>query len=236
MGGFSTDSQAGVGRALRSGAYGGDESRTTRLVGSLETTMCPLSLVPVLVASLLASPGVNPALAHGDHHAPPTMRGTIISLTQDGFRLQTGLGLIPVAVTSQTQVLRIVSGSLADLRDGERASLDLAPGGRTVTVVHLGAPVRMTDTDHHRGSNSLTYQGNHGPAVVRQVQGQIVTMGRHTVRMRCPHAPVAGYRFSGSVQVVKQMPSSRLQLAVGESVEVMWDRASVAGAVVIWGA
>ena len=93
-------------------------------------------IVAVLALVALAI-GATPGAAAPGRNTP--VRGVVIGISSESMEVQSDTGPVTVAITDETQVIRTVSGTLADVRRRQIVELVLDARGR-VAQLHIDLP------------------------------------------------------------------------------------------------
>jgi hypothetical protein len=193
-------------------------------------------------AVLLLALGAVPALAHGRPGQMPPIQGTVTQAGNGKLQISTASGAVTVALRSTTHVVRVVSGSTADLHPYQEVDLHVVPGTSTVDTIRIEGAVKppkhhdfevqpaMTQRDgtarHARGTPGLP--PNH-------VEGQVISANSTSITIRTRWSR-ATYTISNSVTVTKLITGSLNDLAPGEMVQVFRGRDGSALAITIMSA
>jgi hypothetical protein len=162
----------------------------------------------VVVASLLAlAIGTTPLAAARGGNTP--VRGVVIGITSDSMEIQSATGPVSVEITDETQVIRTVSGTVADLRRGQIVELGLDAKGRVVQV-HIDLPGTRLGPPPNRGKGKARTRG---PAQIRAVSAK-------TIRVRFNNGRVVTYRLVSKPQVIKDLAGRVGDIAIGQTVLV----------------
>jgi hypothetical protein len=162
----------------------------------------------VVVASLLAlAIGTAPLAASRVGNTP--VRGVVIGITSESMEIQSETESVSVEITDETQVIRTVSGTVADLRRGQIVELGLDAKGRVVQV-HIDLRGTKLGPLPNRGKGKAR---NRGPAQIRAVSAK-------TIRVRFSNGRVVTYRLVSKPQVIKDLVGRVGDIAIGQTVLV----------------
>lgn len=199
-----------------------------------------------VLLALDLGPGAGAAVARTTPPPlPAPLQGVIQGLSRGSFQVNTGRVLTRVRFTTRTRVMRVVSGSTADLTRGARVDLRFGPdGGVTAIRVAPSWPRERKDTkpdgDGPRGAypeKSPTGTGpvkpegtvpaphkrpRHGQRAWTQVRGQVAgfNAGSGTLTLGGPAHRTVTYVVRGNVIVTKMVAGTTNDLANGETVQV----------------
>lgn len=164
--------------------------------------------VALVVASLLAlGLCTTPGLAARGGNTP--VRGVVIGISSESLDIQSATGSVTVAITDETQVIRAVSGTVADLRRGQIVEFVLDAKGR-VAQLQIDLPGTRLGPAPNRGRGRAR---NRGPAQIRAVSPK-------TIRVRFANGRVVTYRLVSKPQVIKDIPGRVGDIAIGQTVLV----------------
>jgi hypothetical protein len=162
----------------------------------------------VAVASLLAlAIGTTQLAAARGGNTP--VRGVVIGITSESMEIQSATGPVSVEITDETQVIRTVSGTVADLRRGQIVELGLDTKGRVVQV-RIDLPGTRLGPPPNRGKSKAR---NRGPAQIRAVSAK-------TIRVRFSNGRVVTYRLVSKPRVIKDLAGRVGDIAIGQTVLV----------------
>lgn len=216
------------------------------------------SVAAAVAATLLLCLGSHPALAHDKHGEPAPIQGMLTAVYTGSLQVQTQTGSVTISTTGSTHVVRIVSGSLADLHVNQHVEGHLMPGTKTLDGIQIDgskwfkpnhphveedttapdaavwASERMAQkpksmTQH---SNPRASQHPAGPPS-NYVSGQVVSIGKQSVTLAGWNARQTSYALNGSLRVTKIMNGTPGDLLFGETVRVTRDSNGNAKCVVI---
>jgi hypothetical protein len=163
-------------------------------------------IVPVLALVALAI-GATPGAAAPGGNTP--VRGIVIGISSESMEVQTNTGAVRVAITDETDVIRTVSGTLADLRRGQIVELVLDSRGRAAQL-HIDRPGTRLGPAPNRGRAKAR---NRGPA-------QIVAVSARSIRVRFANRRIVTYRLVGKPKVIKDVAGLIGDIAIGQTVLV----------------
>ncbi|MGI8968142.1 MAG: hypothetical protein ACR2GA_03450 [Chloroflexota bacterium] len=173
------------------------------------------------------------------HQAP--VRGVLTATSNQTLHVQTQSGNVSIPYSTSTHVLRMVTGSTADLVVGAHVDIHVATGTTTAQAftVSPAHAAHTTHVSHHAvgtakpthhawtGSKSLkhsTQPARHG--------GVIVAVSANTVTIGEKHGgTTTTYTLSSSVTVSKVMNGTVSDLAAGQTVLVFRNSTGAAAAV-----
>jgi hypothetical protein len=165
-----------------------------------------------VLASLLAlAIGATPGVAARGGSTP--VRGIVIGISSESMEVQSATRAVTVAITDETRVIRIVSGTVADLRRGQIVEFVLDARGR-VTQLHIELPGTKLGPGPNRGRSRTR---NRGPA-------QITAVSARTIRVRFANRRVVTYRLVGRPKVIKDVAGRVGDIAIGQTVLVTRSR------------
>ena len=137
------------------------------------------------------------------------VRGVVIDISTESMEVQSDTGPVTVEITDETEVIRMVSGSVADLRRGQIVELVLNASGR-VAQLHIDLPgTKLAPTPNRRSGRSRT----RGPAQIRAVSPR-------TIRVRFANGRIVTYRLASKPKVIKDLAGRIGDIAVGQTVLV----------------
>ena len=115
-----------------------------------------------------------------------------------------------VAITDETQVIRTVSGTVADLRRRQIVELVLDARGR-VAQLHIDLPgTKLRAPPEPQGGAGTR---NQGPA-------QIVAISARSIRVRFANGRIVTYRLVSKPKVIKDVAGRIGDIAIGQTVLV----------------
>jgi hypothetical protein len=174
--------------------------------------LAALTALAIGAASSVAAPGGN-----------TPVRGIVIGISGENMEVQSDTGAVTVEITDETQVIRTVSGTVADLRRGQIVELVLDARGR-VAQLHIDLPGTKLGPAPNRGRARTRKRG---PA-------QIVAVSARTIRVRFANSRVVTYRLIAKPKVIKDVAGRIGDLAIGQTVLVTRSRGGrVADVIVI---
>ena len=161
-----------------------------------------------LVASLLAL-GIGTTTSAAARGGNTPVRGVVIGISSESMEIQSATGLVSVEITDETQVVRAVSGTVADLRRGQIVELVLDARGR-VAQLHIDLPgTKLGPAPNRRKAQART----RGPAQIRALSAR-------TIRVRFLNGRVITYRLVSKPTVIKDLPGRIGDIAIGQTVLV----------------
>lgn len=163
-------------------------------------------IVAVLALVALAI-GATPGAAAPGGNTP--VRGVVIGISSESMEVQSDTGPVTVAITDETQVIRTVSGSLADVRRRQIVELVLDARGR-VAQLHIDLPGTRLGPAPNRGRGKTR---NRGPA-------QIVAISARSIRVRFANSRIVTYRLVSKPKVIKDVAGLIGDIAIGQTVLV----------------
>jgi hypothetical protein len=191
--------------------------------------------------------GAAPAFAHAKqptlNQKGPSGHVTLLqglvtgwSAGSGNLQIQTQNGSVTATVTGATHVVRMVSGSLADLHAKQHVEAHLVSGTTTIDSIRIDAAVVNKPKDQHQHpsgtklthtkpltppkSNSYFNKANahHGPP--DQVSGQVTSVGTNTITLLGWNYKTTTYALSSSLTITKAINGSSADIAIGETVRV----------------
>lgn len=190
---------------------------------------------------MLSGLTVVPAWAHSRNVAALQVRGLVTGVGGNTLHIQTATTGMTFTLTSTTRITRIVTGSTADLANGEIIEAQFATGTTTIKSIRIDAahtnrptgPSTRHDGDHvgtgprtGRGGSTSAKSGWHPPT---GVDGQLISMTSKTVTVRGDRG-TATYPLADNVVVTKVLPGKLSDLAMGETVQVCTGRGNATAA------
>jgi hypothetical protein len=196
-----------------------------------------------IVLPLLLMIGAAPAFAHGKqpalnqsgpggHFAP--IQGTVTGWNagNGALQIQTKTGGVTISVTSATQVIRMVAGSMADLHAKEQVVAHLVQGTTTIDSLHIDAATKPKDQHPHLNGSKPAHPKPHpestrlpksntrhpGPGVMGQVSGQVSDVGTNTLTLVGWNSKSTTYPLSNKLKITKAVNGSTGDIAIGETV------------------
>jgi hypothetical protein len=164
-------------------------------------------LAAVVASFLAVAIGATPGAAAPGGNTP--VRGVVIGISSESVDVQSDAGPVTVEITEETDVIRTVSGTAADLRRGQIVELVLDARGR-VAQLHIDLPGTKLAPGPNRGRGKSR---NRGPA-------QIVAVSARTIRVRFANRRVVTYRLVGKPKVIKDVAGRIGDIAIGQTVLV----------------
>jgi hypothetical protein len=206
--------------------------------------------------------GASPALAHYKHDEPPSnhyppIQGMLTAVDAGSLQVQTQTGSVTVPTTGSTHVVRIVSGSLADLHVNQQVDVHLIQGTKTIDRIQIdGSKWYKLNHPHADDADSpdaavwaymrtapkprsmsphSTPRATLHPAAPpsNYVSGQVVSIGRNSITLAGWNGKQTTYTLNGSLVVTKIMNGTQGDLLFGETVRVTRDQNGNAKCVVI---
>jgi hypothetical protein len=197
---------------------------------------------------MLSGLTVAPAWGHSRNVAALQVRGLVTGVGGNSLHIQTATTGMTFTLTGTTRITRIVTGSTADLANGEIIEAQFATGTTTIKSIRIDAahtnrptgPSTRHDGLHdgdHVGTGSRT--GRSGSTSAKSgwhpptgVDGQLVSMTSKTVTVRGDRG-TATYPLTDNVVVTKVLPGKLSDLAMGETVQVCTGRGNATAAVTV---
>src|SRR5215210_5655610 len=138
----------------------------------------------LLALGLCATPG----LAARGGNTP--VRGVVIGASSEEIEIQSATGAVTAAITDETRVIRMVSGTVADLRRGQIVELVRNAGSGRVTQLHIAPPgTKLGEVPPSWGQGRAKGQLKNRMAQIRAVSAR-------TIRVRFANGRVVTYRFA----------------------------------------
>jgi hypothetical protein len=169
--------------------------------------MAVLRAAAVLASLLALAIGATPGVAARGGNTP--VRGIVIGISSESMEVQSATGAVTVAITDETRVIRMVSGTVADLRRGQIVEFVLDTRGR-VAQLHIELPGTKLGPAPNRGRSQTR---NRGPA-------QITAVSDRTIRVRFANRRVVTYRLVSKPKVIKDVAGRVGDIAIGQTVLV----------------
>ena len=141
------------------------------------------------------------------------VRGIVIGASSEEIEVQSEAGAVTVAITDETRVIRMVSGTVADLRRGQIVELVRNARSGRVTQLHIapaGDEARRVPPSWAQASGQGRQEA-HGAD-----QGRL---GR-TIRVRYVNGRVVTYRLVSKPTVIKDVLGRVGDIAIGQTVFV----------------
>jgi hypothetical protein len=158
------------------------------------------------------------------HTHPRPLRGVVVQASSRSLQIQTANNTASVLLSKHTQIFRVVTGSLADLKTREIVTVNVTPGTTDVQQVVI-SPQMAGAHPHHDRRGDHRHQGQKpppmqpsDPGVYRNVQ--IVSLANNKMQVRDGHGNTAAFPIDNNTKVTKILRGSWHDLAVGESVLV----------------
>jgi hypothetical protein len=164
-------------------------------------------LASLLALAIAATPGIA---ARG---GSTPVRGIVIGISSESMEVQSATGAVTVAITDETRVIRVVSGTVADLRRGQIVEFVLDARGR-VAQLHIERPGTKLAPGPNRGRSQTR---NRGPA-------QILAVSARTIRVRFAGGRVVTYPLVRKPKVIKDVAGRVGDIAIGQTVLVTRSR------------
>ena len=171
------------------------------------------SRVAAVAAALLAlGLCVTPGLAARGGNTP--VRGVVIGASSEEIEVQSTSGAVTIAITHETRVIRMVSGTVADLRRGQIVELVRSARTGRVTQLHIAPPgTKLGEVPPSWG------QGN-GKGQIKNRMAQIRAHTARTIRVRYFNGRVVTYRLASKPTVIKDLLGRVGDIAIGQTVYV----------------
>jgi hypothetical protein len=183
--------------------------------------------------------GAVPALAHGrpGHGGFAPVQGQMTYVGNGKLQVSTNSGVVTVALNPTTKVVRVVSGSTADLHANQLVDMHIVPGTTTVDMIRIEGmakpPASHPALPKHRemiiSQPSLSADGQNKHLRTPPgnppnfTEGQVVSASDSSITIRTLSGKVT-YSISNTVTVTKLITGSQTDLAVGEMVQVFRGR------------
>jgi hypothetical protein len=166
------------------------------------------------VAAALLALGLctTPGLAARGGNTP--VRGVVIGVSNEEIEIQSATGAVTVAITDETRVIRVVSGTVADLRRGQIVELVRNASSGRVTQLHI-APAGTK-----LGEIPPSWGQGRGKSQLKNRMAQIRAVSAKTIRVRYPNGRVVTYRLAGKPTVIKELAGRIGDIAIGQTVFV----------------
>ena len=178
-------------------------------------------------AGLLALALVTmPGLAARAGNTP--VRGVVTGISSENMEIQSETGTVTVEFTDQTRVIRIVSGTVADLRRGQIVELFRNASSGRVTQLHIAPPGTKL------GEVPPAWAQERGKGRVKNRIAQIRRVTARTIRVRYASGRIVTYRLVSKPTVIRDVPGRIGDITVGQTVLVTRSRGGrVANVIVI---
>jgi len=154
-------------------------------------------------------------------HTRP-VQGVVVQVSSHNLQIQTGSDTIGVLLSRRTEVYRVATGSLADLKLREVVTVKVTPG--TTNVQQIVISPQMANSHSRHGEHGDSH--HHGqkppimppsdPGVYRNVH--IVALSNNRLQVRDDHGNSVSFPIDDAIKVTKILHGSQKDLAVGESV------------------
>jgi hypothetical protein len=164
--------------------------------------------IAAVVASLLAV-GIGATMSSAARGGNTPVRGVVIGISSESMEVQSDNGPVTVEITDETDVIRTVSGTVADLRRGQIVELVLDARGR-VAQLHIELPGTKLGPPPNRGRARTRTRG---PA-------RITAVTARTIRVRFAQGRVVTYRLVSKPKVIKDVAGRIGDIAIGQTVLV----------------
>jgi hypothetical protein len=166
------------------------------------------------VAAALLALGLctTPGLAARGGNTP--VRGVVIGVSSEEIEIQSATGAVTVAITDETRVIRMVSGTVADLRRGQIVELVRNASSGRVTQLHI-APAGTK-----LGVVPPSWGQGRGKGQLKNRMAQIRAVSAKTIRVRYLNGRVVTYRLAGKPTVIKDLAGRIGNIAIGQTVFV----------------
>lgn len=162
----------------------------------------------LLALGIVATPG----LAARGGNAP--VRGVVIGVSSENLEIQSETGAVTVEITDETRVIRVVSGTVADLRRGQIVELVRNAGSGRVRQLHIAPPGTKL------GEVPPAWAQGRGKGQVKNRMAQIRAVSAKTIRVRYANGRVVTYRLANKPTVIKDLPGRIGDVAIGQTVLV----------------
>jgi hypothetical protein len=169
--------------------------------------------IAAVAAALLAlGLGTTPGLAARGGNTP--VRGVVIGVSSEEIEIQSATGAVTVAITDETRVIRMVSGTVADLRRGQIVELVRNASSGRVTQLHIApAGTKLGEVPPSWGQGRVKGQLKNRMAQIRAVSAK-------TIRVRYLSGRVVTYRLASKPTVIKDLAGRIGEIAIGQTVFV----------------
>jgi hypothetical protein len=166
------------------------------------------------VAAALLALGLctTPGLAARGGNTP--VRGVVIGVSSEEIEIQSATGAVTVAITDETRVIRLVSGTVADLRRGQIVELVRNTGSGRVIQLHI-APAGTK-----LGEVPPAWVQGRGKGQLKNRMAQIRAVSARTIRVRFVNGRVVTYRLANKPTVIKDLIGRIGDVAIGQTVLV----------------
>jgi hypothetical protein len=174
-------------------------------------------LALVLATSSVASPGGN-----------TPVRGIVIGVSNDDLEIQSEAGVVTVAITDETRVVRAVRGTVADLRRGQVVELVRDARSGRVTHVHITVPGTKL------GDPPPPWAQARGRGQAKRTLVRIRAVSSRTIRVRYANGRLVTYPLASKPTVIKDVTGLIGDVSIGQTVLVTRSRGGrVANVIVI---
>jgi hypothetical protein len=175
-----------------------------------------LALVLVATSSVAAPGGNTP------------VRGIVIGVSNDDLEIQSEAGVVTVAITDETRVVRAVRGTVADLRRGQVVELVRDARSGRVTHVHITVPGTKL------GDPPPPWAQARGRGQAKRTLVRIRAVSSRTIRVRYANGRLVTYRLASKPTVIKDVTGLIGDVSIGQTVLVTRSRGGrVANVIVI---
>jgi hypothetical protein len=166
------------------------------------------------VAAALLALGLctTPGLAARGGNTP--VRGVVIGASSEEIEIQSATGAVTVAITDETRVIRMVSGTVADLRRGQIVELVRNASSGRVTQRHIAPPGTKL------GEVPPSWGQGRGQGQLKNRMAQIRAVSAKTIRVRYLNGRVVTYRLAGKPTVTKDVLGRIGDITIGQTVFV----------------
>lgn len=186
---------------------------------------------------LTVAVGGIPAWAHDRPQPQQRIRGLVTHVGAGSLHVQTSNGSAAFTFNSNTHMMRIVTGSTADLAAGQTVNAQFVSGSTTIKWIRIELPHPAQKPDRGtQGTHSSTtwvpfssrpagrssWQGN----PPNGVEGQVVSATDTSVTIKA-HVQTQTYPFTSTVAVSKMLSARAGNLITGENVQVCVNRGSM---------
>ena len=161
------------------------------------------------VVALLLAVGIGATMSSAARGGNTPVRGVVIGVSSEHIEVQSDTGPVTVEITDGTDVVRTVSGTVADLRRGQVVELVLDARGR-VAQLHIELPRTKLGLPPNRGRARTRTRG---PA-------RITAVTARTIRVRLANGRVVAYRLVSRPRVNKDIAGRIGDIAIGQTVLV----------------
>lgn len=142
------------------------------------------------------------------------VRGVVIGVTSEEIEIQSATGAVTVAITEETRVIRMVSGTVADLRRGQ--VVEVVRNARSGRVIRL----HIAPAGTKLGEVPPAWVQGHGKGQVRNRMAQIRAVSARTIRVRYVNGRIVTYRLANRPTVIKDLAGRISDIAIGQTVLV----------------